>query len=327
MGIRSRQVWTPATDRDYVRNSIAAASAPTRAVLRLFALWLEADLGLMPGTIVLRVKSARGFLKAVCARARTSGARALRSVTARHVEDFFIDYAKANGRVTCQSMQSAMRLLLRFAASRGWVREGLAAAVPSVRQYRLAKVPRALPEEELQDLVEAIRTGVASARDQSIVFLLACYGVRCGQVSALRLEDIDWRARTVLFRAHKRGKAIQHELLPAVADALVRYLRTERPDGGDDEFVFVRMPAPHCRSSPGAIAHTLRRCMCRASLQPRGPQSLRHSFASRLLRFGQSLKTIADLLGHRSLDAVAIYAKVDRARLIEVAAEWPEVRS
>jgi integrase len=293
----------------------------------LFALWLEHDRGLVLGTIVVRIQSVRWFVESVCARARTSGARALRSVTARRVEDFFIDYVKANGPVARRSMQAAMRLLLKFAASRGWVEEGLAAAVPSLRRYRLAGVPRALPEEELQSLLEAIRTGIASARDQAIVWLLVCYGVRRGQVSALRLDDIDWRARTILFRAHKRGKAIQHELLPAVADAVVRYLRTERPVGGDDEFVFVRKRSPHHRSSPGAIADALQRCMRRASLPPRSPQSLRHSFASRLLRVGQPLKTIADLLGHRSFGAVAIYAKVDRPRLLEVAVEWPAVRS
>jgi integrase/recombinase XerD len=327
MECRSRRAWTPTTDRDYIRNSITAASAPTRATLRLFALWLEHDRGLVLGTIVGRIRSARWFVEAACTRARVSGARALRSVTARHVEDFFIDYVKGKGPVARQSMQSAMRLLLRFAASRGWVDEGLSAAVPSLRQYRLAKVPRALPDNEFQHLLDATRTRTISARDQAIVWLLACYGVRCGQVSALRLEDVDWRARTIVFRAHKRGKAIRHELLPVVADALVHYLRTERPGGGDDEFIFVRTRAPHLRSSPGAIAHALRRCMARASLHPRGPHSLRHSFASRLLRFGESLKTIADLLGHRSLGAVAIYAKVDRPRLLEVAVEWPEVRS
>ena len=55
--------------------------------------------------------------------------------------------------------------------------------------------------------------------------------------------------------------------------------------------------------------------------------SLRHAFATRLLRSGQPLKSIADLLGQRSLSATAIYAKVDHPRLFEVAVEWPEVLS
>jgi integrase len=64
--------------------------------------------------------------------------------------------------------------------------------------------------------------------------------------------------------------------------------------------------------------------MVRCGLEPRGPHAFRHAFATRLLRAGQPVKAIADLLGHRSLDAVAVYAKVDHPRLFEVAVDWPE---
>jgi integrase/recombinase XerD len=162
-------------------------------------------------------------------------------------------------------------------------------------------------------------------RDRAIVLLLACYGVRRGQVSGLRLDDINWRTRTILFRPYKRGKATEHTLLPVLADTLVRYLRAERSFPGD-EFVFLRKYAPHCRLSPSAVAYVVRGCMRWAGLEPRGPHSLRHAFACRQLRNSRSLKTIADLLGHRSLSSVAVYAKLDQPRLLEAAVEWPEVR-
>ncbi len=66
-------------------------------------------------------------------------------------------------------------------------------------------------------------------RDRAIVYLLATYGVRRAQVSALRLEDIDWIERTIVFAAHKGGKAVQHVLTDAVAESLADYLRNERP--------------------------------------------------------------------------------------------------
>ena len=326
MGVQSRRVWTPASYRYYVRNAIAAMPSATHSVLRSFAFWLEHDRHLVLATVCVRVESARWFVEAACRSTRATGVRALRSLTASRVESFFVSYAKTHGPAARRSMQAAMRLLLTFAASRGWVDDRLASAVPSMRSYRLAGVPRAMPERELGQLLEAMRTGRVSARDQAIIWLFASYGIRRGHVSALRLRDIDWRARTIVFRAHKRGKPIQHELLPAVADAIVRYLRTERPDGDDDEFVFVREWRPHQRLSPSAITAALKSCMHRLALVPRGPQSMRHSFASRLLRIGQSFKTIADLLGHRSLSAVAIYAKVKTSRLLEAAVEWPEVR-
>jgi len=93
--------------------------------------------------------------------------------------------------------------------------------------------------------------------------------------------------------------------------------------------VFLRRRAPHLPLSPGALTQMIHDRVERLGIggMPRGPHALRHAFATRLVRGGQPLKSIADLLGHRSLSATAIYAKVDHPRLFEVAAEWPEVLS
>jgi integrase len=296
--------------------------------LRAFARWLEDDCHRTPATVGGQVHCARQLVTAVCRRRRSSGAKALRQLTAREVEDFFIRYAEKNGAGARRNMQAALRSLLKFARLRGWIDEGVATAVPSVRRYRLAGLPQALPEADLERLLAAVHDDDldVAIRDRAIVLLLACYGVRRGQVSGLRLSDINWRTRTILFRPYKRGKATEHTLVPAVAHALVRYLRTERSGVEDDEFVFLRKSPPHVRMSPNAVAYAVRHCMRFAGVEPRGPHSLRHAFACRQLRNRRSLKTIADLLGHRSLGAVAIYAKVDHPRLHEAAVEWPEVR-
>jgi integrase len=167
--------------------------------------------------------------------------------------------------------------------------------------------------------------GKISARDQAFVLLLACYGVRQGHVAALRLDDIDWRARRITFQPHKRGKAIQHEMMPAVAVTLARYLRDERP-ASESSCIFLRKHAPYYPVAPARVGGVVRKLFRRLGVQgPCGPHALRHAFATRLLRAGQPLKVIADLLGHRSLNSTCIYAKVDHPRLLEVAMDWPEV--
>ncbi len=328
MKMQRQRAWTLDSERNYIHNLIATAPLYSRFVLRAFASWLEDDCHRAPATIGGQVRCARQLVTAVCKRRRSSGAKALRQLTAREVEDFFIRYAEKNGAGARRNMQAALRSLLKFARLRGWLDEGVATAVPSVRRYRLAGLPRALPEADLERLLAAVHDEDldVATRDRAIVLLLACYGVRRGQVSGLRLNDINWRTHTILFRPYKRGKATEHTLVPAVAAALVRYLRTERSGKEDDEFVFLRRATPHVRMSPSAVAYAVRRCMRLAGVEPRGPHSLRHAFACRQLRNSRSLKTIADLLGHRSLGAVAIYAKVDHPRLHEAAVEWPEVR-
>lgn len=237
---------------------------------------------------------------------------------------FFVGYAKQHGPAAVRSMQAAMRLFLRFAHWRGWLASELIAAVPSCRSYRLSGLPVGISDESLSKLFEGSWKGRSPRRDRSVIVLLATYGVRRGQISALRLSDLDWSGKTIHFASHKCGKAVRHVLTDAVAQALAEYLRFERPQS-ECESVFLRYRRPHVRLGPSAISALVYSAMVRVGLPPLYPHAFRHAFASRLLRVGQPAKTISDLLGHRSLETVGIYAKVDFGRLKEAAVEWPEV--
>jgi site-specific recombinase XerD len=56
-----------------------------------------------------------------------------------------------------------------------------------------------------------------------------------------------------------------------------------------------------------------------------GSHAFRHAFATRMLQQGQSIKTIADLLGHRNINSAFIYTKVDMETLKQAPLDWPEV--
>lgn len=319
--------WSPASEHMYMLRTIERACAENQPTLKAFAEWLAETRGLQAGSITVRIGSACSFVDAVTARAGETCARAFQSLTAEGVEDFFAQHSKDHRMASRRSMQSAMRLFLKFAAEQGWVGRELAEAVPSLLSRRLSGLPRGLSEEQLSVLLGSPwEGGRCPNRDRAVVYLLATYGVRRSQVSILRLTDIAWSERTIDFAAHKGGKAVRHILTEAVAEALACYLRHERPTS-DCAYVFLRQNSPHLQLGPKAIYSLVRARMVRCGLPPRGPHALRHAFATRLLRAGQPVKSIADLLGHRSLSAVAVYAKVDYARLLESAVDWPEVAS
>ena len=321
------EVWTSESEHTYMLRRITRADARNRRTLRAFAKWLADSRGLSPATITVRVGSASTFVDAVASRVGCPCASAFRSITAQHIEDFFTEYGKEHGMSARRNMRSAMRLFLKFAAGRGWVGREMADVVPSLVDYRLSDLPRGISDEQLSKLLATPwNRGQCLRRDRAIVLVLATYGPRRQQVSALQLADIDWHERTIDFAAHKGGKAVRHVLTETVAEALAEYLRNERPSS-DSDYVFLRQIRPHVQLGPGAISAMVRARTLRCGLPPLHPHAFRHAFATRLLRAGQSVKVIADLLGHRSLDAVAVYAKVDFARLIEVAVEWPEVAS
>ncbi|MGH9278299.1 MAG: tyrosine-type recombinase/integrase [Acidimicrobiales bacterium] len=156
---------------------------------------------------------------------------------------------------------------------------------------------------------------------------LATLGLRPGELANLCLDDIDWRAGTVALRHRKTRRGA---VLPSPREAgraLVAYLRRERPVT-ESRHVFVQHRKPR-RGQPisanavsEVVARALRRAHVEASLF--GAYVFRHTVASRMVRRGASLKEVADLLGHSSLDSSAIYAKVDLPALREVALPWPE---
>jgi integrase len=85
--------------------------------------------------------------------------------------------------------------------------------------------------------------------------------------------------------------------------------------------IFLTFKAPFRRLSQGALYHLVskRLGVLGIHVPRRGPHSLRHACAGRLVAEGFSLKEIGDHLGHRSAYATRIYAKVDLVGLREVA--------
>jgi integrase/recombinase XerD len=165
------------------------------------------------------------------------------------------------------------------------------------------------------------RASPAGRRDFAILMLLARLGLRRGEVAALKLDDVDWRAGEIVIRG--KGSRIDRLPLPSdVGQALVDYLRDGRPRGFGRRLILPAR-APYGELSPRAIAAVVMRACKRAGIAPVGAHRLRHTIASELLRRGAGLPEIGQLLRHRSIDTTAIYAKVDRRALSRLALAWP----
>ena len=136
-------------------------------------------------------------------------------------------------------------------------------------------------------------------------------------------SDIDWHAGTITLR-HTKGRRVDILPLPvATGEAIARDVELERPKTSN-RAIFVRNVAP--RDAPiGAdlIRITIRQTYARAGLPYTRSHLLRHTMATRLLASGSSLKEVADVLRHRSLNTTMIYAKLDSRSLAAVALPWP----
>jgi integrase len=158
-----------------------------------------------------------------------------------------------------------------------------------------------------------------------MLLFLARLGLRPGEVVRLQLDDIDWRAGTILIRA---GKTRRERILPLpedVGEALVRYLKQARPTSTHRHF-FLNLCPPHAPLASAVVLTGIARAVLRQAdvvIHRPGAYVFRHTIATHMVWQGTTFKEIADVLGHRSLVSTCIYAKLDLPSLAKVAIAWP----
>ena len=231
---------------------------------------------------------------------------------------------------TCGVLGGSLRSYFRFRAVQfGDPVEPLSAAVPTVARWRLDTLPKHLTAEEVKRFLDAFdRNSSVGKRRFAIARCLVDMGLRAGEVAAIQLEDLHWREGTL---AVSGGKSRRVDLLPLpepTGRAIVEYLLKARLHS-DSRALFLRHRAPlDVPITAEFVRGAVRRAFASCGLAGRytGTHVLRHTAAQRMLCAGASLKEVADVLRHRSLDTTTIYTKVNLPRLVAIAAPWPEER-
>ena len=243
-------------------------------------------------------------------------------VSAGDVNRFLTARLPLMSRKSAQMTTCSVRSLLRFLHAQGLITSSLAEVVPAVASWRLSGLPRALPTEQVGALLEACDPSSAvGLRDVAVITMLRRLGLRCAEVAALELTDIDWSAGTLTV--HGKGGRTDRLPLPVdVGEAVVEYLRRGRPRTAA-RTVFVRAVAPFTPLEPVSVTCIVERAARRAGLGTVHAHRLRHTAASETLNAGASLQEVAQLLRHSSVATTVIYAKTDRNRLAQIARPWP----
>jgi site-specific recombinase XerD len=295
------------------------------ALLRQYADHLNRVQGLAPVTVHYRVRYARNMLLNL--RVRRVGQ--LKRWTVGQVRRFVIRQGRRCRASSGQVMASSIRSFLRFLLLRQLIDRDLAAAVPAFANWRLAPLPTTVSGEELERLVHAIsRKSPVGLRDRAIVLCLVELGLRASDVAGLDLDCLDLSRRILSLRRYKQRQSTTVPISRRVAAAISNYVRQGRPTCSTSA-LFVCHRAPRGKAmTPIGVRGVVVRSAAQVGLADRirGTHVIRHSVASHWIQAGATLKQIADLLGHRSIDTTRIYAKVDLLALVKVALPWPTSR-
>lgn len=316
---RARTVRT--LERYLVTNGLIAdgkpATAPSRASMLIeeYANYLREVRGFAASTVSNHRYTAQYFLDHL-----DEERIALKKVQTPQIESYITKAGKRLSRPSLQHDIGALRGFLQFLAIDDRVPAGLANQIDTPRLYQFEKLPRALPWETVRTLLRCIdRTSAMGLRDYAMFLMIATYGLRASEVVAITLDDLCWRQGRLRVHQRKTSSPLELPLTNEVSTALVKHLK-RTPPSPPYRRIFLRMRAPigvlKRTAVKGAFRSLVRKSRLRIPFQ--GPHCLRHSLAVYLLKSGTALKTIGDILGHRSAVSTSTYLRLSTGDLREV---------
>lgn len=282
-----------------------------------FAAYMRLERGLSPHTVHNRCWHVQAFLTWLDEQHCSAGVANLEQV------DAFLTIRGAQGwcRVSIAAAASALRSFFAHMAATGRCSDGFAAGIEGPRLFKHEALPVGPRWEDVQRLVASTDTDrPQDVRDRAILLLLAVYGLRCGEVVAMTLDDIGWERNILHVTRPKQRCKQDYPLTTDVGNAILRYVQQVRPVC-TSRSLFLTTKAPIRPLAPSSLHHLVAPRMQALGIRcPRqGPHALRHACATHLVAEGLSLKEIGDHLGHRSPYATRTYAKVDLVGLRQVA--------
>ena len=290
--------------------------SPVDELMGSFGRYLLSERGLVAGTVVGYVAAASWFVAGL-----DSGG--LDDVGAAEVTAAVLARSELVSVSGTQNFVAGLRAFLRFCFVEGHIDVDLSEAALPVTGRRRTSLPLGIPAGDAAALLGSCdrRTGLGR-RDYALLMILLRLGLRRSEVSALRLDDIDWRSGVLVVA----GKGDRRDRLPLpadVGDAIAGYLTRGRPVTVHRE-VFIRAKAPFEPIADGTVASTVRRACRRAGVAEVGSHRLRHTMACDMVTALVPLAEIGQVLRHDSLQSTAIYARVDVETLRLLAQPWPE---
>jgi len=296
-------------------------ATPVDEELQRFDQHMEHVRGLAPRTRRAMLRIVREFLR------WRFGDRpvVIPAIKPEHIRSCFVRLTeRCHAPASMGAVISALRGYLRFRAACGDTVYHLIGVLSYPANWQQALLPQTLADDEVLRLLQSLDSPSPSMRRTAALVRCAVdLGLRSAEIAALSLDDINWHDGLVILR---KTKGRREQLLPLpepTGRAIVAYLQYERPKSRH-RGLFVRRAAPHDEPiGPDGVRKIIRLAYKRAGLPYTRSHLLRHTIARRLLDGGSSLKEVADVLRHRSLNTTLVYAKLEGRNLRSVALPWP----
>lgn len=249
------------------------------------------------------------------------GVQNCKAITISDIMSFIREQYSHIAVSTLKTTVGKIRTFLRFLYLSELTNQDLALLIPSVRSFRLAQIPVVWNPDDLKLLLTTISRETADGKRDFAIFMLAVHlGLRIGDILHLQFKNIDWEKSAIQISQIKTDELLSLPMSTEIGWALIDYIKNGRPKT-DSSFIFVRHCAPfQAFCSNNNFHYQMRKYAALAGITPPSPKlygfhSIRHTFATNLLREGTDLSLISEFLGHNGVSAAQIYLKIDDEHL------------
>ena len=179
------------------------------------------------------------------------------------------------------------------------------------------QIPQVWSPEEIDKILAVIDTAnPVGRRNYAIFLLLARTGLRISDVLGLKFSNINWKENCISLSQQKTGNALSLPLSKELGMAIISYLQDGRPQSSS-AFIFLSHNAPfqplgeHNNFNPEFHKYLRRAGIAIPTKRHTGVHTIRHSFATNMLRKGTPVQDVSQILGHSNISVTETYLRVD----------------
>jgi site-specific recombinase XerD len=246
----------------------------------------------------------------------------LKCVDERIVREYLVDCSVRMVGSSLNSTRRALKNLLLFTSEDGILSEEMNRLFLFRARIDERLVPF-MPQNEIAAVLDVIdRNSMQGKRDYAMILLATVTGMRGIDIVQLTLDSIDWRNGEIRIIQEKTDRALALPLTTDVGKAIREYVLNERPNSKSDK-VFLSVKAPFGSIQTVALYYALKKYRIKVGLTAkRGVHSLRRSLATNMVTSGVSVITIAQALGHKTIESTKQYISLDSQNLKRCALDF-----
>jgi len=217
------------------RHGITAQDQKSPSIIMDFRTWMRSHRGVKDSTLNHYCPLILGLYDKLDGK--------LEDLNVKRLREFILERATGFSKSHVKSLAASVRMFIRYLVVIGKCHADLEYAIPKIAHWRLSSLPKFLGSKEIDHIIDLCDPSTpAGARDRAIILLLARLGLRAGDVSNMRLENLDWEEGTFVVA----GKSRRMSRLPLpqdVGEAILCYLEKARPKV-NSQAVFITLKAP-----------------------------------------------------------------------------------